>query len=266
MVNPKNLIAAKSALNKEFGGDFEKKTGMKIKGIEKIDISDGVELDEATKWKMGDGKPRGGSNIENIRFWNLPKDQLQYIIKDAGKAMKSNPKARKATTGPGNWADQVNDAHTVLGWRKKNGIKESVELDEGNKPEVTYEFRNSMKAKSFAYDIENSGIGLGNQVGNKVTVTDVDAKWRRAIGQILHKNQGKLLKESVISQLQNSYTSKMSVDININGNIIHITPDISENLIILHDELNEENQTKMREMLTSDSSSFVKLAKFAQER
>ena len=44
--------------------------------------------------------------------------------------MKANPKARKATSGRGNWADQVNDAHTVLGWRKKNGIKEESELDE----------------------------------------------------------------------------------------------------------------------------------------
>jgi hypothetical protein len=44
--------------------------------------------------------------------------------------MKANPTAKKATSGPGNYADQVNDATTVLGWRKKNGIKEDVELDE----------------------------------------------------------------------------------------------------------------------------------------
>ena len=88
------------------------------------------ELDEKTKWKMGDGRPRGGSHIENERFWDLPKDSLEYIIKDAGDAMKANPKARKATSGRGNWADQVNDAHTVLGWRMKNGIKEESELDE----------------------------------------------------------------------------------------------------------------------------------------
>ena len=86
------------------------------------------DIDEATKWKMGDGRPRGAAHIENIRYWDLPKDQLQYIMKDAGEAMKANPTARKATTGPGNWADQVNDAHTVLGWRKKKGIKEDVDL------------------------------------------------------------------------------------------------------------------------------------------
>jgi hypothetical protein len=91
-------------------------------------------LDEATKWKIGDGRPRGGSHIENVRFWDLPKDQLQYIMKDADKAVKANPTARKATSGPGNWADQINDADTVLAWRKKNGIKEEVaRLKEGKK-------------------------------------------------------------------------------------------------------------------------------------
>ena len=47
MVNPKNLIAAKSALNKEFAGDFETNSGMKLKATKKVGISDEVELDEA---------------------------------------------------------------------------------------------------------------------------------------------------------------------------------------------------------------------------
>ena len=93
-------------------------------------VKEEVELDEKTKWKMGDGRPRGGAYIENERFWDLPKASLEYIIKDAGEAIKANPKARKATTGRGNWADQINDAASVLGWRKKNGIKEEAELDE----------------------------------------------------------------------------------------------------------------------------------------
>jgi len=88
---------------------------------------DEAALEEKTKWKMGDGRPRNGPRIENDRFWNLPYDSLKYIAKDAGEAMKANPTARKATTGPGNWADQVADAATVMQWRKKNGIKESVE-------------------------------------------------------------------------------------------------------------------------------------------
>ena len=85
-------------------------------------ITEEVDLDEKTKWKMGDGRPRGGAYIENERFWDLDIDALKYIMKDADTAMKANPTGRKA----GKYADEVNDAHTVIGWRKKNGIKEEV--------------------------------------------------------------------------------------------------------------------------------------------
>jgi len=83
---------------------------------------EGVELDEA-------GRPRGAAHIENTRFWDLKDKELHYIIKDAGKAIQANPTAKKATQGPGNWSDQVNDAATVLYYRKKKKIK--VEAFEG---------------------------------------------------------------------------------------------------------------------------------------
>ena len=102
-------------------GNVDRNDLVKV-GHGKLNV-ESVDLDEKTKWKMGDGRPRGGSHIENVRFWDLSKDELQYIMKDAGEAMKANPTGRKASSGPGNYADQVNDASTVLGWRKKNGIK-----------------------------------------------------------------------------------------------------------------------------------------------
>ena len=76
-------------------------------------------LNEKTKWKKGDGRPRGGSSIENVRFWDLSDDELKYIMKDANAAMKANPEGKKA----GKYADEVNDGATVLFWRKKNKIK-----------------------------------------------------------------------------------------------------------------------------------------------
>jgi hypothetical protein len=75
-----------------------------------------VELDEA-------GRPRGAAHIENTRFWDLKDKELHYIIKDAGQAVQANPTAKKATQGPGNWSDQINDAATVLYYRKKKNIK-----------------------------------------------------------------------------------------------------------------------------------------------
>ena len=72
---------------------------------------------EAGPKKKG-GRPRGAPHIENVRFWDLPESSLRYIIKDASDAVKRLPMAKKA----GKWADEVNDAVTVLHWRKKKGI------------------------------------------------------------------------------------------------------------------------------------------------
>ena len=84
--------------------------------VEKIAAKDVMEVGEKK------GKPRGAPRIENIRFWDMSETQLRYIIKDASEAVKLNPTARKANK----WADEINDAVTVLSFRKKKGIKESV--------------------------------------------------------------------------------------------------------------------------------------------
>ena len=39
----------------------------------KIEIFEEVGLEE---WKLGDGRPRGASHIENIRFWDLPNSRF----------------------------------------------------------------------------------------------------------------------------------------------------------------------------------------------
>jgi hypothetical protein len=92
---------------------------------EKDAADDVMEADP--KAKKG-GRPRGGPHIENVRFWDLPEKSLRYIIKDASQAMNANPMARKALK----WADEVNDAVTVLYWRKKKGIT----VDEGKKDKI----------------------------------------------------------------------------------------------------------------------------------
>ena len=58
-------------------------------------------------------------NIENKRFWNLPESALRYIIVDCREAMAANPDNPKSVTGPGNYADQVCDASTVMAYRRK---------------------------------------------------------------------------------------------------------------------------------------------------
>ena len=103
------------------GVDSLKPNDPKTPGAEEVEKIAAKDVMEAGPKKKG-GRPRGGPHIENVRFWDLPESQLKYIIKDAGKAVQANPTARKANK----WADEINDAVSVLYFRKKKGIKESV--------------------------------------------------------------------------------------------------------------------------------------------
>ena len=89
---------------------------------EKDAADDVMEADPKEK----KGRPRGAPHIENVRFWDLPESSLKYIIADASDAVKRLPMARKASK----WADEVNDAVTVLHWRKKKGITVEEGKDE----------------------------------------------------------------------------------------------------------------------------------------
>ena len=77
-------------------------------------------------------------------------------------------------------------------------VKESV--NEAMTPAITFEFPDERRARQFDLDIENSAIGIGDQVGNKVTVTEVDTKWRSTVKKFLIKNKGKVIEESVVTE------------------------------------------------------------------
>ena len=115
---------------KTYKGPLKNTAIMEISGVDSLKPNDPhTPEDEAEKDAADDvmeagekkgGRPRGGPHIENVRFWDLEEKSLRYIIKDASEAVKANPTARKANK----WADEINDAVTVLYWRKKKGIKE----------------------------------------------------------------------------------------------------------------------------------------------
>ena len=125
-----NVVYIKNDAGKTYKGPLKNTAIMEISGVDSLKPNDphtpedeaekdaADDVMEATPKKKG-GRPRGGPHIENARFWDLPEKSLRYIIKDASQAVAANPTARKASK----WADEVNDAVTVLYWRKKKGIK-----------------------------------------------------------------------------------------------------------------------------------------------
>ena len=58
--------------------------------------------------------------IENILFWNKLDRELINIIDDCQEAIKAIPNNPKNIYGARNYADQINDAHTVLKFRSKD--------------------------------------------------------------------------------------------------------------------------------------------------
>ena len=166
-------------------------------------LAEKVDLDKKTKWKMGDGRPRGGAYIENERFWDLDIDALKYIMKDADTAMKANPTGRKA----GKYADEVNDAHTVIGWRKKNGIKEESELDEMNpRDKILQKTVDHLQAlikgsnlpdDNAAYSAARDYVGAGNLKTVADIVKKLDTEPKEAIINAVAKGMGKKEAEKI---------------------------------------------------------------------
>lgn len=67
--------------------------------------------------------------IENKSYWDKSNDELGYIAWDAKQAMDINPDCLTALK----WADQVNDACTVMNyrnlWNSKHDYKRAVNND-----------------------------------------------------------------------------------------------------------------------------------------
>ena len=129
-----NVVYIKNDAGKTYKGPLKNTAIMEISGVDSLKPNDPhTPEDEAEKDAADDvmeagakkgGRPRGAPHIENVRFWDMSEIQLKYLIKDASEAVKANPMARKALK----WADEINDAVTVLYFRKKKGIKESFNV------------------------------------------------------------------------------------------------------------------------------------------
>ena len=204
------------------------------------------ELDEA-------GRPRGAARIENERFWDLKDKELHYIIKDAGQAVQANPTSKKATQGPGNWSDQINDAATVLYWRKKKNIK--VESVNEAAITVTFDVQDGAKFKNALKDHGLRGKkvkGDGGVRGDSIEVKGDPKKLKklakddeRGSGNILRINDDGQLKEAAIDDLKKIVKTKSI------GKVSGVKVDLfsASAMVKVYDALNSKNQAKVDKML-----------------
>ena len=127
--------------------------------------------------------------------------QIDMIAKKARNAGDFTKKFFKE------FGDKIKKSKESLGWVES--LYDDIvfshagypdDIDEAITPAITFEFPDERRARQFDLDIENSAIGIGDQVGNKVTVTEVDTKWRSTVKKFLTKNKGKVIEESVVTE------------------------------------------------------------------
>ncbi|MAE81601.1 MAG: hypothetical protein CMB80_02605 [Flammeovirgaceae bacterium] len=68
---------------------------------------------------------------------------------------------------------------------------------------------------------------------------------------------------NIISSLQEVVTSEEPILFETkDGSIIHIEPEDAHNLVKIHDNMNQENQVKMRHLLETSEEDFNKILSF----
>jgi len=153
-------------------------------------------------------KDAKGATIGNFSNVTLPKGTIIYNLPGgvfADHFSLKNKYASRSSQGP-QYFDKptfkgimIKQTPALLSYIEKNSkVLESV--NEAITPAITFEFPDERRARQFDLDIENSAIGIGDQVGNKVTVTEVDTKWRSTVKKFLTKNKGKVIEESVVTE------------------------------------------------------------------
>ena len=197
---------------------------------------------------------------EGTKMKNMLPAIVKEMRKDVGRGVTISIEDRKGTI--------------------RSTFKESVELDEATRHTVYVDIKGK-NARSVFRKLEKQVAGrfadsyksaeYQNNRGNfAFDAKKHDAAERKKMAELIKKTAGvefsHTIKESNLYSIAESARTKMPVDIDIDGNIVHVTPDVSERIVNLHDDLNESNQKDMIKLLESDTSSFLKLVKFTQER
>jgi len=148
MVNPMNVVEARAALNKAFGGQFEKKTGMEVKAQKKVSLSasyqtedkmevpDEVkkiakELDDAVALHSSQSKRLKDAGIEDNE--DMPKN-VRDIPKELDKAVAKHKSQSERLKKAGIVSENLNEAvdqKQLLAMYKK--------LKKGDKIDVTFD-------------------------------------------------------------------------------------------------------------------------------
>ena len=135
-----------------------------------------------------------------------------------------------------------------------------------------YTFKTTRDAKEFMVALKHMGLKKNDisQKGKTISVNLVGGRHHDTL--VMIKNLAKDMKASVnestvIGAIREAYISEDGVIYTLKDlENIHILPKDAESIIQIHDNLNEDNQTILREMLSETEESYYKVLDFCNEK
>ena len=185
--------------------------------------------------------------------------ELMYIAKDAGEAAKAmkghNPSAE------GKYLDQMNDAHTVMNYRKKGGQKlqkEETDIDEAKlaMPLKGHAYHTKSDAE-LMYIAKDAGEAAKAMKGHNPSAEGKYLDQMNDAHTVMNyrkKGGQKLQKEEVTS-------GNMKLN---DGSMVSVDPSTARLLTDVFNKLSPENKKKMESETKKDKASFQNMVKFAK--
>ena len=158
---------------------------------------------------------------------------------------------------------------------KQTGAKPPLKLASSHQPEgdelieMNYTFDSPRTAKKFMTSATQAGLNKKDLTskGKTVTVGNIKDKDMKEMIRYLAKEMKASIKESLIPALQLAvYTDETVIVEAKNGIDIHITPKDASIISHVHDSLNEDNQTTMRDMMLESEEEYTKILNFCKEQ
>jgi hypothetical protein len=134
-----------------------------------------------------DGRGTPAKPIPNSPYHLKSDAELRYIVKDASEAERAsrgmtsyNPDSSQRSDTSGKYADQVNDAASVLGYRDRGGLsmhpgdvvsREAVSASDKSAKVPTHDSMGSLSPggrQGYSRDAVNSAIASSNRSGRRI--------------------------------------------------------------------------------------------------
>ena len=235
---------------------------------EEID-SEEVELDEIDRTKL---KNKLGAEVARVTYGD--KKHTPKTNKQSKLQRKLERKEEESSRMPGilpytpdQWAQHKRNMENL-----KDHVEPLEELRGAKFFPSGYTFKTTKDAKEFVVALKHMGLKNNNISikGKTISVNLVGGRHHDTL--VMIKNLAKDMKASinegnVIDAIKEAYSLEDGVIYTLkDSENIHILPEDASSIIQIHDQLNGDNQTILRDMLSETEESYYKVLDFCNKK